>query len=523
MRAHLIGPPLTRALAPSLLEALIQGPQDPTWLTFHLGRRRTESSRADVLGRARGWAAAFRARGVRPGDAILMVLPNGLEFVTAFFGAQLCGAVPVPVVWPAGLYTDPAKALEATAWQRSVVEPTAIACTTDFESVFPNAVTCPIDADSTPDSRPTADDPAFLQFTSGTEGSPRAIVITHRAAMHSATAMAQCLDLGPKDVGVSWLPLFHDMGLVGSLLTSLVSGFPLHVMTPPEFLLHPEHWLRTLSETKATITVAPNFAYDYAKRRIRSTESVDLRPLRFALNGSEAVQRATIESFEERFATCGLAAGTIRPVYGLAEATLGVAFELDRSPDHTVDGRLVPSVGQPLAGMEVSVRDTSLAELADLEEGEIWVRGPSVASEHLVGPGQRVAALKDGWLRTGDRGLKRDGRLHVTGREKDLIIRGGRKYPPYELERVAAQVANTSPSGALAVGSFDPKLGTEALIIVVECPEGRRDEVRLALPGRMVAELGIRPDRVELVDPGSLPRTSSGKLRRSAWLEETRV
>ena len=320
--------------------------------------------------------------------------------------------------------------------------------------------------------------------------------------------MSLALGLDESDVGVSWLPLFHDMGLVGVLLCSLLRRFPIHLLSPAEFLLRPARWLELLASAGATLTVAPNFGYELAVRRVRG--DFDLSRLRRALNGSEPVHRPTLDGFERRF---GARPGTVLPVYGLAENTLGVSFSDDPAPatDLAWLGRAVPSVGRPLPGMEVSVRGP---------EGEIAVRGPALMDGYFRDPAATAAVLRDGWLFTGDLGVIRAGRLYVTGREKDLVIKNGRKFHPYDIERVAAAAVDAPPGGVVAFSVPNAATGTEDLVVVAELRRRTGDEqAARTIRGLLLEELGVRPERIRLVGPGAVPRTSSGKVRRRACAE----
>src|SRR5512140_2596730 len=324
---------------------------DATWLTFHRGAEARALSFAAAFDLALRWCAALRQAGVQPGDRVAVIQPNGADFVGAFFGAQLAGATAVPLAWPVvAAAGERNHALLAAQVHHAGVS--AIATQPGFGSAFgAPLVTAPADAGIA--SLPAGEeDAAFLQYTSGTTGAPRAAIISQRAAVASAEAMGLSLRLGPSDVAVSWLPLFHDMGLVGVLLCSLLYRFPVHVLSPAEFLLRPARWIELLASSRATLTVAPNFGYELAVRRVRG--SYDLSSLRQALNGSEPVHRATLDAFERRFA---LRPCTLLPVYGLAENTLGVCFSDDPAPatDLQWEGRAVPSVGPPLPGAEVKV------------------------------------------------------------------------------------------------------------------------------------------------------------------------
>jgi acyl-CoA synthetase (AMP-forming)/AMP-acid ligase II len=288
-------------------------------------------------------------------------------------------------------------------------------------------------------------------------------------------------------------------------------------MTPPEFLLHPDAWLRKIGATKATISVGPNFAYELVARRVRELPGVELGSLRVALNGSEPVQRSTISAFEDRFMPNGLRPGVVLPVYGLAEATLGVSFTRPGepiAPDLVWDGRKIPAVGHALAGVEIELRDKAGRLVPLGSEGEIVVRSPSLMDGYFGHVDAQP--IEEGWLKTGDLGVIQNGALYVTGREKDLVIKGGQKFHPYEIERVAAEAVPAAPNGVAAFAKINPASGTEDLIVMVELRAVDQEGAEKKIRGELLGALGVRADRILIVRPGELPRTTSGKIRRSA-------
>ncbi len=521
MISPLIGGPSRPLPAQTLRGALAaRGNDERPWLSFQRGTSSPEQltfAAADLL--ARRWARVLRHAGVGPGDRVALLLPNGPDFIGAFFGAQELGATPVPLPWPVVamgplvLPAGSAAILSLSAVRVLIAAGKLENCPVPV--LTPDAVE-PARAgpfEALVDSRA----PAFIQFTSGSTGRPRGVVISQRAAVHSAWAMTQALGLTRQDVGVSWLPFFHDMGLVGVVLASLLGGFPVHLLTPGEFLLRPRRWLELLAATRATITVAPNFAFDLALRRARPVfPEIDLSGLRFALNGSEPVLRTTLTSFEAAGAESGLRRGTLLPVYGLAENGLGVAFQSEgaKDLDVTIDGRQVPSVGVPLPGMEIAVRKPDGALESEGAEGEVTVRGPALMDGYCADPEATAQALRDGWLWTGDRGLVLNGRLHLTGREKELIIKAGRKFHPADIEQVVATLVDAPPNGVAAFSVLREAAGGEELVVVVELRRRPEGDVVSRIRGRLSEVLGVMADRIELVGAGALPRTTSGKLRR---------
>jgi fatty-acyl-CoA synthase len=498
---------------PGLLKALLtRAEDDSTWLAFHLGKRVEALTWRQAVVRAQGWACALSAAGVREGSRAALFLPNCPDYVGAFFGAQWLGATPVPLPWPGAEAGVPA--LPEGAQRTLDVADVAILAAPAGLAAAQRVVSGPATGDAVVAQRSAA--PAFIQFTSGSTGMPRGAVISNDAAAASAWAMAQALELGPSDTGVSWLPFFHDMGLVGVLMASLAAGMPVHLLRPAEFLLRPTRWMELASEVRATITVGPNFGYELAARRFRNAEGLDLSGLRFALNGSEPVLRRTLEGFERRYASAGLKPGTVLPVYGLAENTLGVAFQATGRPgrDLPLGNRQIPSVGAPLPGTEIAIRAAS-GEVQEVgSEGEITVRGPSVMNGYFRDGEATLRTLRNGWLWTGDRGVVSDGRLYLTGRDKELVIKAGRKYHPADIERIVAEAVDAPPNGVAAFSELSEGDRGERLVVVVELRRRFAEDLQTKIRARLAEELGVTADRIELVGTGDLPRTTSGKLKR---------
>lgn len=511
--AWLSGPHLPEGEATSLWEALLAGDPSAPWLVFHEGKARTTLGRADVAALAQEWAAALRKAG--PVERVGVLLPNGPDFVAAFFAAQALGALAVPLPWPV-VDGAPERLQES-------LRPVLRRARLDVLATTPGCATAdwgvPVVSSRLPGGSvvPTrGEGRAFIQFTSGSTGDPRGAVISQRAALGSARAMASALDLGPSDVGVSWLPFFHDMGLVGVLLTSLVAGFPVHVLRPGDFLMRPRRWLELVSSERATLTVGPNFAWELLVRRV-APEGLDLSSLRCALNGSEPIHRTTLDGFSARFAGCGFKAESFRCVYGLAEATLGVAFSRPEAPrpDLEVAGRAVPCVGAVLPGIDLCVVDATGELQAEGEEGELCVRGPTVMEGYFEHPVATKAAMRGEWLHTGDLGVVQNGAVYVTGREKELVIQAGRKFHPYDIERVVAAMVEATPNGVAAVSRPHAASGSEELLVVVELRRVSGAIDPLLIRGELLRVLGVRADTIEFVAAGTLPRTTSGKVKRA--------
>src|SRR5437660_2508332 len=396
-------------------------------------------------------------------------------------------------------------------------------------------------------------DLAMLQYTSGSTGNPKGVMLTHANLLANIRAVGRAVEAGPGDVAVTWLPLYHDMGLIGAWLTPLHFGLPLAVMSPLAFLTRPERWLQAFHKHRGTIAAAPNFAYELCVRKIadKDIQGIDLSSWRAALNGAEPVNPETLERFAERFASYGFRREAQLPVYGLAESALGVTIPpLNRGPlvdriereTFTVQGRAVPaapddetaiafvSSGKALPRHEVRIVDDRGNEVPDRTEGFLWFRGPSATTGYYRNPKATEALLPCGpaagpgeyaWVNSGDRAYRADGEIYVTGRVKDIIIKGGRNLYPHEVEELAARAEGIRKGCIVAFGLTDEATGTEKLVVVAETRE--RDAARRLALASTVTDLvsrglGLPPDRVELIPPGSIPKTSSGKLRR----EETK-
>jgi acyl-CoA synthetase (AMP-forming)/AMP-acid ligase II len=469
------------------------------------------------------YAAGLAAHGVKAGDTVCLIYPTCAEFFYTFFGAVQIGAVPVPL-YPtlgedatANVFRDAdAVAVATIGWFRQGVDKSVALAPNVREVLEPTE----LDADGAPPplAEPSPDDLAFLQYTSGSTGQPRGVMLTHRNLIETCHFMAAAAGLTPEDRVVSWLPLYHDMGLIGLSFTPPLMAAPVWLL-PPD-LRNPRQWVELMTEVRASFTVSPDFGYRNCVRHVRDPKGIDLSSVKAALSGAEPVRHSTIRSFESHF---GLK-NVIAPCYGLAEATLAVtvwprgrAIRLDPS------GRFVSS-GYPCR--RVSVRIVPRAEegppvpLAPHVEGEIQVKSPGVMKGYYNNPEATARVLgPDGWLRTGDLGfLDADGALFVTGRIKDVMILGGENVIPPDVEEIVDAVPGVRYSAAVGVES--ERTGTQRLHIVAEV----RDEAAGAdayhalvrdIVQRVHAARGHRPARVLLVRAGTIPKTSSGKIQRS--------
>jgi acyl-CoA synthetase (AMP-forming)/AMP-acid ligase II len=495
-------------------------------VTLVRARGRSIVPYAEVVDRARRVASALRSRGLRPGDAVVVVLPDPEEAIAAILGAMAAGVAPAPIYPPIGLEAMPvflrhlAHLLERSGARRVI----AAARLMPFLGAVPQPVDAfagLLDAAPGPFERPAADDTAFLQFTSGTTAAPRGVMVTHGNLAANIGMIRAAARVDEASKIVTWLPVYHDMGLVGAVLGAISTGIDLSVMPPQLFLRSPRRWLEEISRVGATHTAAPNFAYGLCVKRVPDVSGLDLSSMRVFICGAEPIIPATLERFNAHFAPAGLHPGAVTPAYGLAEATLAVTFAPYLRGLRCDESRAprVPSCGVPLPGLELRVAGEDGRELGERRLGEVQVRGPTVTPGYVRNPDEtRAARTPDGWLRTGDLGYLAGGELYLLGRSKDVIIVRGRNLYAHDVEGVAGEHPDVRTGNAVAFGV--PATNTEALAVVVESrhPE---DAARIAgeVRGRVAEVFGVVPHDVRVVPPGTLPKTSSGKLKRGEMRE----
>jgi fatty-acyl-CoA synthase len=536
----------------SLPEALERAAQGDGAFTFREGpgKERTRTY-GQILRRARSVAGALAERGVGPGDRVAILVPEPEPFLLAFLGASVGGMVPVPIYPPQDLRRLTAY-LEHTTRILRVAEPRAVITTAAIRRLLGTLnvalpglrgiyVVDELDGPARPVDHPKLSDPVFIQFTSGSTSMPRGVVLSHAnlAANVEALGGPHGIGVGSGDVGVSWLPLFHDMGLIGMALASIVHGVSTVILPPMVFLRRPVEWLRAISEHRGTISFAPNFAYAYCTRRVRDEQlgGVDLSSWRVAGCGAEPVHAATLRAFAARFASHGFRETALLPCYGMAEHTLAVTFprpgaalavDTVRGAELAERGVAVPcepgrlgaksfvSCGRAFPEHELRIVDDAGRPVSERVVGEILLSGPSVMSGYAGDAERSREALRGGWLYTGDLGYLVGSALHVCGRKKDLIILGGRNHYPQDLEWVASEVEGVRRGSVVAFGDDGFQSARERVVLLAET-KGSEDPVGLQRRIRqaVMSSLGLRVDEVVLVPAGTLPKTSSGKLQRA--------
>ncbi|MDT3737834.1 MAG: AMP-binding protein [Denitratisoma sp.] len=525
-------------------------------LLYGEGERAETISYADLLAAARRIATGLVARGLQPQQAVALMLPTGRDYLACFFGVLLAGGIPVPIYPPARLaqiedhLRRHARILDNAQAAFIVTVPQAKAVAALLSARVPSlaGIVTPQEIDAEPAPlchRARPEDIAFLQYTSGSTGDPKGVVLTHANLLANLRAMGPAFKVTSEDVFVSWLPLYHDMGLIGAWFGSLYFAMPLVLMSPLAFLARPSRWLQAISRHRGTLTAAPNFAYELCAKKLDDVDlaGLDLASLRLALNGAEPVSHATLEAFIQRFVPHGLQPEAITPVYGLAECSVGLAFPpLGRGPridairrDAFMDARralpaaegepgtmLVPACGRALPGHEIRIVDEAGDELPDRRVGRLQFRGPSATRGYYRNPEATARLFRDGWLDSGDYAYMVEGEVYLTGRVKDLIIRGGRNLYPYELEEAVGEIPGIRKGCVAVFASTDPANATERLVVMAETrerDEAAREALKRKINEAAVDAIGMPADEIVLAPPHGVLKTSSGKIRRAASRE----
>jgi fatty-acyl-CoA synthase len=516
-------------------------------------------SYAELWRRARRFAAALQGLGVQRGDRVGLILPDSAEFVDSIYGCMLAGALAVPIYPPMNLGQFDAYLGNTTHILRQAgcsvivtdakVRPILGKLLTSVPRVRTIETYAAVIKGVAESAAPTtvdvrADDVAFLQFTSGSTSRPKGVTLTHANLMANIAAIGGLtggIGISGESYGVSWLPLYHDMGLIGFVFTPVVHRAKgVQFISPLMFLKRPAIWLRQVSERRGTITFAPNFAYGLCTTRVKEAEiaGIDLSSLMVAGCGAEPIQYATLRAFADRYAPYGFRSTAFLPCYGMAEHSLAITF-IDLSADIKADRVDAASLaqrkaepargsepavevvccGRPFAGHKLRIVDDAGQPLSDRQVGQIQLQGPSIMQGYWNDPERTGEVMRAGWLSTGDLGYLADGELFVCGRIKDLIIIHGRNYHPQDIEWQASQVDGVRRGNVIAFGVQPPGLDREHVVVATEVrqmPEdpAQQEALRQKISAEILAALALKVDVVLLLPPGALPKTSSGKLQR---------
>ncbi|MEW6366436.1 MAG: fatty acyl-AMP ligase [Acidobacteriota bacterium] len=549
------GPPLPEPRFATVNEALAAAARTRSGLTFvDLHEREILVPWSDVLERAAVCAGGLRHAGVLVGDRVALVLPTSPAFVDAFFGVLLAGAIPVPLYPPVRLgrlaeYHVSTARMLSCAGARLILTDARIRRLLGraVERARPDLGCLTVEGITAgpPDSFDARVEPgslALIQFSSGSTVDPRPVALTHLNLVAQCAALKALMPPERQfpQLGVSWLPLYHDMGLIGCLLSAVYYPGPL-VLIPPEcFLARPVMWLRAVARHRATISPAPSFAYALCAKRVRDEDldGADLSSWQMALCGAEPVSIEGLRRFAARFSRFGFDPRALRPAYGLAEASLAVTcapadrrvqsvtvdpVRLAPTGEAVAGAREIVSVGTPIYGAEIEVRAEDGSLLPDRKVGRIYARGASVMAGYFGQPEATAQSIVDGWLDTGDLGFTAGGELYVCGRAKEVIIIRGSNHQPQEFEECLDGMEGVRAGCAVAVGFVPEDESEESLLMLVERAKnmtGDDGDAELADGIRRVVieRTGVRPHSVVVLHPGTLPRTSSGKMKRGEAL-----
>jgi fatty-acyl-CoA synthase len=546
--------PQRRSNFATLGDALDYAAQGQKGFNFHDAR--ADLVRAypfsELAADARRHAAHFIAEGVQPGDRIALIAETGAGFAAAFFGAIYAGALPVPLPLPTSFggreaYVDQIRVQLTSCDPLMLLSPpglhdivkdaaTGLCAAHDWDEWFSGEAP---DV-ALPKAKPT--DIAYLQYSSGSTRFPHGVAVTHEALLANLSAHATCTHAAEGDRVVSWLPWYHDMGLVGCMLAPMSNQVSVDYLATEDFARRPLSWLTLISRNPdASLSYSPTFGYDICARRISPSipvaERYDLSRWRVAGNGADMIRPEVMQAFVDTFAPAGFKANAFLPSYGLAEATLAVTImpvgegiQCDLIDERTLSGatepradhrlptryRAIVNCGKAVPGLTIEVRDENGRILPDRKIGRVFVKGLGIMAGYFRDPEATAACMKDGWLDTGDMAYMKDGSLYIVGRAKDMIIINGKNHWPQDIEWAIEQLPGFK-AGDIAAFSVTTPSGEEAPAVLVQCRTSCNDErikLRDAIKTKVKAITGMSCV-VELVPPRTLPRTSSGKLSRS--------
>jgi acyl-CoA synthetase (AMP-forming)/AMP-acid ligase II/acyl carrier protein len=492
-----------------------------------------------LLTRAQAIASTLQQK-VAPGDRVLLLCPPGIEFISGFLGCLFARAIAVPAA-PARNGRQDRNAQRIAGMMSDCCPKAALTISSLTKSIDANLAIIAIDtisdghAASWKDPTVDANTVACLQYTSGSTGTPRGVVLSHQNLLSNCEAIAQAFKLTPDDVGAGWLPPYHDMGLIGGILSALYVGFPVTLMSPQSFLTKPVRWVRAMSRFGATLSGAPDFAFDFCARTLRPEEcaGLDLSKWRLAFTGAEPIRMQSIDAFSRAFAPFGFKSNAFFPCYGLAEATLmvsGVEASTGAKAKSiaSLRDKNVVSCGRACGGVEIAIINPHTQQPCNEGQiGEIWLRGGSVARGYWRGSEGAFDAQLNGdgakYLRTGDLGLIDQGELFVTGRLKELIIIRGVNHYPHDIEQTAQSAHVALRPGFAAAFGYE-RDGVEKLAIAIEIERTQRNAdpkpIIDAIRAKVAQGHEVEASAILLLMPGELPKTPSGKTQRGLCREQ---
>ncbi len=534
-----------------------QSPDHTHILLYGDGEQPTQISYKKLWQGARRVAISLIEHGLQPSQTVAIMLPTGADYLFSFFGILLAGATPVPVYPPVRLsqiedhLKRHVRILENAGAVMLITVPEAKSVSILLRNLLNQDLKILVSDDldresvSAPLPRSRPNDIAFIQYTSGSTGSPKGVQLSHFNLLANIRAMGEAVAITPEDVFVSWLPLYHDMGLIGAWLGSLYFGIPLVLMSPLRFLVRPQRWLWAIHDHKGTLSAAPNFAYELCLKKVldEEIEGLDLSSWRMAFNGAEPVSPATIRRFSSHFSSYGFANNTMAPVYGLAECSVGLAFpppgriapidRIQRRPMRESGLALVAgesdefplefaACGAPLTNHGIRILDKNGQVLPDRQEGHLQFQGPSTTRGYFRNPKATHQLFDGDWLDSGDMAYQVGDEIYLTGRSKDMIIRAGRNIYPQEVEEKIGEIEGIRKGCVAVFGHLNEATGTEGLVVMAEIRETAADtqeRLRTEIIRSLSQLIDAPPDDIALVPPHTVLKTSSGKIRRAACRE----
>jgi acyl-CoA synthetase (AMP-forming)/AMP-acid ligase II len=546
---------------PGLLQKIESEASDEVTIVFQGDQEDHQVTYSELVQRSAVYAHAFRESGIKPGDPVIIILEHRLDLIFAFFGAILHGAVPsiMPFLTEK---LSPQRYRQSLSSLIEITRPTAVVTYLDFKSeieslrspdsplraiIYVESLPHTVDWswDSLEGAKRSPEDIVFLQHSSGTTGLQKGVALSHEAVLNQLRAYSAAIQINRRDVVVSWLPLYHDMGLIAGFILPIFTGVKLVLMSPFDWVRAPYRLMRSVNDYRGTLSWLPNFAYNFcaSKIRDRDLQDVDLSSWRAVINCSEPMRYESHEMFIERFEPYGLRRSALATCYAMAENVFAVTQggigepvridEISRARLSEHDKALPPegddqvvrmlSAGHPIPNTQVRVIDPAGNKLADRSIGEIVLKGESLLSAYYRRPDLTREAFLDGWYKTGDLGYMLEGELFITGRAKELIIVGGKNIYPQDIEALVYEVPGVYPGRAVAFGVENTALGTEDVAVVVELDDQRGSEggaVAKEIRAAVAEGSDVTARYVQVVERGWLIKTSSGKNARTANKEK---
>lgn len=547
---------------PTLVDALLAAPPQSPFVTMWNDEDDVQTvSFEEFLRLAKSQATEFHTQGLRTGDRVILIMPQGIALMAAFAGAMLLGAIPAILAYP-NFKADPVKyscglaGVSENLHARLVVVDNAFPCeliahvARGDSARLLRAANAPqlaaLEA-RVPDLQLESNALAFIQHSAGTTGLQKGVALSHTAVLTQLGHLAQALDLTPEDRIFSWLPLYHDMGLIACFMLPLVYHVPVVMQSPMDWVVRPGTMLQLISDYRCTVSWVPNFALQFLARRVRSEDRVayDLSTLRALINCSEPVRAQSIDEFVAAYEPCGLKPQALKSSYAMAENVFAVTQSaMDAGPRRLwIDGRELShkhravlvmektqgsacfvSSGPCIAGNQVRIASSEGRDLPDGEVGEILIRSDSLFNGYYNRPELGEKTLQDGWYRSGDLGFRLEGELYVIGREKDLIIVAGKNIYPQDIEEIVYRHPAIHDGRAVAFGLYNADLGTEDIIVAAELEKAVDPlvcrEIERAVRNAIVAELDVTPRAIYLKAPSWIVKSTAGKPARSTTREK---